>query len=238
MMVDKKFTNLTKSFTISLKQLTSFNFVKKATWFGFGTYFFSLIGAMIIAFYLGSREYSLFFNWIGELGSSSFTPIPYLHDIASAVAGFLTLPFYFYLEKILAPFPKNERELNRYSKLQQAITTYVLLSSIIGNVGLIGTGIFSMERNLQNLHFIFGSLAVCGYVTGATLMGLIILFYDVGIPKILGLYGTLGPLSAFILFLLGYCNGYLLTPFFEWMVLFSLLLFLATLAAIVFHEDI
>ncbi|MHA1724797.1 MAG: hypothetical protein ACTSYC_00875 [Promethearchaeota archaeon] len=237
-MVEKKVISSNKSFTISLKKLTSPNFAKKATGIGFGSYFFSLIVAMIIAFYFGTCEYSLFFNWVGELGSSSCTPIPYLHDITSAAAGLLTIPFYFYLEKILAPFPKNEKQLKRYSKLQQAIATYALLSCIIGNVGLIGTGIFSTERNLLDLHFLFGSLAFCGHLVGATLIGIIILFYNVDIPKILGLYGTLGPLSAFIIFLLGYYARYLLTPFFEWMLLFSLLLFLITLATIVFYEDL
>lgn len=190
-----------------------------------------IVIGVIIANFLDPDGYSIVTNWISDLGTSAHTPAPYLYDIACIVAGSLTIPFSFYMENVLAPLPSESANTRDYSRLRFRLASYAFLFNIIGNIGYIGVGVFSGDRNYFNLHMITSSLAFGGFTLGAFFMGWLIIFYDTKIPKVIGIYGVIGPFTTIIIFLI------ISNPLWEWILLFSILAWIIPLSLVVFHES-
>ncbi len=214
---------------------TNFKVVKFSAMIVMGGYILLLIIGVIIAAFLDPDGYTILDNWISDLGSSDHTPAPFLYDIACIIAGSMTIPLTYYMEKLLAPLPKR-RELGEqhYSRLRFRLSSFAFLFSLIGNFGYIGVGIFSADRDYdflsvlgQGPHGIMSYLAFGGFTFGAFFMGWLIVLYNTKIPKILGIYGIFGPLIVTILNLI---DG---TPLLEWMLLFSILIWIIPLSLIV-----
>jgi hypothetical membrane protein len=198
-------------------------------------YIFLLIIGVIVAVLLDPDGYTIWDNWISDLGSINHTPVPFLYDIACIIAGTMTIPLTFYMEKLLAPLPKRTKlSSEHYSRLRFRLSSFAFLFSIIGNFAYIGVGIFSADRDYEWLellgqgpHGIMSYLAFGGFTFGAFFMGWLIVLYNTKIPKILGIYGIFGPLIVTILNLI---DG---TPLLEWMLLFSILIWIIPLSLIV-----
>jgi len=190
-----------------------------------------IIIGIIIAAYFDPDGYSILTNWISDLGGSPHTPAPFLYDIACIVAGSLTIPLAFYIENLLAPLPKRTGSQIHYSRMRFRLVSSALLFSLVGSIGYVGVGIFSEDRNFYNLHSITSSLAFGGFTLGAFFMGWTIVLYDTKIPKILGIYGIIGPFTTIIIFLL------ISNPLWEWLLLFSILAWIIPLALIVFNKE-
>jgi hypothetical membrane protein len=198
-------------------------------------YILLLIIGVIVATLLDPDGYTILDNWISDLGSINDTPAPFLYDIACVVAGSMTIPLTFYMERLLAPLPKrNELKENHYSRLRFRLSSFAFLFSLIGNFGYIGVGIFSADRDYEWLevlgqgpHGIMSYLAFGGFTFGAFFMGWLIILYATKIPKVLGIYGIFGPLTVAILNLIDS------TPLLEWMLLFSILIWIIPLSLIV-----
>lgn len=190
-----------------------------------------IIIGIIVAAYLDPDGYSIVTNWISDLGGSPHTPAPYLYDIACIMAGVLTIPFAFYMENILAPLPKMGNPQIHYSRMRFRLVSSAFLFSLIGSIGYIGVGIFSENRDYYNLHTITSSLAFGGFTLGAFFMGWTIVLYATKIPKLLGIYGIIGPLTTIIIFLL------IGNPLWEWLLLFSILAWIIPLSLFVFTKE-
>jgi hypothetical membrane protein len=194
-----------------------------------------LIIGVIVAALLDPDGYTIWNNWISDLGSSNDTPAPYLYDIACIIAGSMTIPLTFYMEKILAPLPKRTKfRGEHYSRLRFRLSSFAFLFSIIGNFAYIGVGIFSADRDFKALevlgigpHNLMSYLAFGGFTFGAFFMGWLIVLYNTKIPKILGIYGIFGPLTIAIL------NLIIGNELLEWMLLFSILIWIIPLSLIV-----
>ena len=219
--------------------VTNYNFVKFSAMIVMVGYIGLLIIGVIVAALLDPEGYTIWDNWISDLGSINHTPVPFLYDIACIVAGCMTIPLTFYMENLLAPFPKRT-ELNQqhYSRLRFRLSSYAFIFSIIGNLGYIGVGIFSADRDFEFLsvlgqgpHGIMSYLAFGGFTLGAFFMGWLIVLYNTKIPKILGIYGILGPLTVAIINLIDS------TPFLEWLLLFSILVWIIPLSLILFMKE-
>lgn len=217
------------------KFATNFNVVKICAMGVMFGYILLLIIGVIVAALLDPEGYTIRNNWISDLGSINDTPAPYLYDIACIVAGSMTIPLTFYMENLLAPLPrKTKMRGEHFSRLRFRLSSFAFLFSIIGNFAYIGVGIFSADRNyvfLSDLgigfHDLMSYLAFGGFTFGAFFMGWLIVFYNTKIPKILGIYGIFGPLTVAILNLI---EG---NPLMEWMLLFSILIWLIPLSLIV-----
>ena len=201
-------------------------------------YILLLVIGVIVAALLDPDGYTIRDNWISDLGSFNHTPAPYLYDIACIIAGSMTIPLTFYMEKILAPLPKRtEIKVQHFSRLRFRLSSFAFLFSIIGNLGYIGVGIFSADRDFDSLsvlgqgpHGIMSYLAFGGFTFAAFFMGWLIVLYDTKIPKILGIYGICGPLIVAILNLIDS------TPLLEWALLFSILIWVIPLSLIVLFK--
>ncbi len=221
-------------------KVTSYTFMKYSVLLVLIGYILLLIIGVIVAALFDPDGYTIWNNWISDLGSSDHTPAPILYDIACIIAGSMTLPLTFYMENLLAPLPYYDKTLLRkqhFSRLRFRLSSFAFLFSIIGNFGYIGVGIFSADRNYSFLsilgegpHDIMSYLAFGGFTFGAFFMGWLIVLYQTKIPKILGIYGILGPLITAIL------NLIYSTPLLEWFLLFSILLWIIPLSLLVLYK--
>lgn len=214
---------------------TNFNVVKISAMGVMFGYIMLLIIGVIVAALLDPDGYTIWENWISDLGSINDTPAPYLYDIACIVAGSMTIPLTFYMENLLAPLPKRTKlRGEHYSRLRFRLSSFAFLFSIMGNFAYIGVGIFSADRDYDFLsvlgmrpHGLMSFLAFGGFTFAAFFMGWLIVLYDTKIPKILGIYGIFGPLIITILNLIDS------TPLLEWMLLFSILIWIIPLSLII-----
>ena len=221
------------------KIVTNFDIVKHCAFIVMIGYILLLIIGVIVATFLDPDGYTIWNNWISDLGSSNHTPAPLLYDIACIIAGSMTIPLTFYMENLLAPFPKKTQSSGVHiSRLRFRLSSFAFLFSIIGNFGYIGVGIFSADRDFEKLsvlgqgpHGIMSYLAFGGFTLGAFFMGWLIVLYDTKIPKMLGAYGILGPLIVAIINLV---NS---TPLLEWLLLFSILAWIIPLSLILFMKE-
>ncbi|MFX0007514.1 MAG: DUF998 domain-containing protein [Candidatus Hermodarchaeota archaeon] len=221
---------------------TNFTVVKISAMGVMVGYILLLIIGVFVAMFLDPDGYTFWNNWISDLGSINDTPAPYLYDIACITAGILTIPITFYMENLLAPLPRRTKMRGEnFSRLRFRLSSFAFLSSIIGNFAYIGVGIFSADRNYNlisslgiGFHDLMSYLAFGGFTFGAFFMGWLIVFYDTKIPKILGIYGIIGPLTVAILNLV---EGIPLPgPLLEWMLLLAILIWLIPLSLIVLNK--
>lgn len=191
-----------------------------------------LLLAFVIAVNFGPRDYNLWDNYISDLGSFKFTPVPFILDLIAIITAILQIPIYsffikdFLLNQITNQFNSNNRilKITPISRLKKIahIALFFLNLSIIG---FFGIGIFSEDRTtVLELHLIFAILLFAGLTFGALFSGIIILLINTFIPRLLGLYMIFGPIVAGILFLFPPCG---ITRFLlEWIMFFAALIWL------------
>ncbi|MDD1778812.1 MAG: DUF998 domain-containing protein [Candidatus Helarchaeota archaeon] len=185
--------------------------------------FFGCLGlAVIIAVALGGHNYNIIDHWISDLGNHNYTPAPFLLDIAVITAGILLVPFHLYMEKYLAPIPRTPEELPPPPRMSYRLMGLNFFFNCFGSVGLIGVGIFSEDRDIAGLHFIFSVLLFGSFAIGAIFLGLQITFIKQPIvPKplnyIIGAYGIFVPFT-----IAGFAT-FDLSPLWEWILFFVLI---------------
>lgn len=177
-----------------------------------GYYFLLLIGVLVAQWtpdWLAIDNYFIWNNWISDLGGASFTPMPIIFDFACILGGifciFLNLTLNFVFRK-------------------NTLARFGILIGLIGNLGYLGVGAFSINRNfLGVMHELFSGIAFGGFVLWTFLLGWCIILYNIEIPKKIGWYGIIGPLTTMILFWI--CKN----PLCEWLLLFSIIVFVASI---------
>ena len=65
------------------------------------------------------------------------------------------------------------------------------LSIMIGDIGFIGIGIFSLDRNYFYTHFLFASFVLCVYIFAAFFISLLIVLRKFSLPTIMGVIGLI-----------------------------------------------
>jgi hypothetical membrane protein len=186
------------------------------------SFFGLLVIAVIIASIWGPEGYNIVDNWISDLGSFNYTPAPFLLDIAVISAGILLIPFYFYLEKYLAPIPHVPEDLPAPTRMTYRLMALNFFFNCLGTIGLLGVGIFSEDRDIAGLHFTFSALLFGSFAIGSIFLGLrITLLKQAIIPRpynfIVGIYGI------FVPFTVGAFAVFNLSPVWEWTLFFVLL---------------
>jgi hypothetical membrane protein len=200
--------------------LTRPDLVRKSTIAGFSIYSLAIIIGYIVAQF-DPQGYNPLKNYISDMGSFRHTPFPYLLDFGCMITSFLLLPTILYMEKILAPLPEKAENLP-VSRMRLRLGSYGFFWMIIGLIGMFGVGLFSEDRTtVFGLHWLFTIVVFGGLAIGGIFFGLLILFYDTLLPKLLGLYMVFIPsMSAALAFGLGF------PPILEWIMFFSILAYL------------
>jgi len=230
-------SNLIRRFA---KNLINPKIVRSAIIINLITFIPGLILCVLIANFFGSQGYNIWENYISDLGSIIYTPVPILFDFIIIFGAILTIPAFLYNNKFLMEGTK-EIILNSAEKIWKrlyylfidisAILGYFFL--LIGSVGMFGIGIFSIDRS-PPIHFFFSVFVFAGLIFGALFAGIAILLKKVICPHFLGLYMIIGPFMAGFLFLNPPVS--ITIQFLEWIMLFAQQIWLIPAAFYTLHH--
>lgn len=174
-------------------------------------------------------RYSIWTNWISDLGSIRFTPAPFILDFMLISAGCLMIPVFFYLYNKLKPAPSKINSLNgdtKIAKIYGKITTFWL---IFGAIGAIGCGIFSEDRSIFDLHEVFSIVVFGGFAIGGLCAAFVFLLKDTFIHKIFGIIILCSPVATLLFVINPFNNFYIL----EWLMMFGIFAWIIPIALIV-----
>jgi len=166
--------------------------------------------------------FSLTVNYVSDLGSKNFIPFPYVHNLICVFGGVVSLPVNFFVRKKLRIVYKSSKHSVLFVELGVAL-------GIIGNIGYIFLGIFSLDRGGPGgiYHGIITFISFGGYILSIYFFSLNIVLSHKCKLKHLGLFGLIVPIAL----LFAYCAT---IPLIEWFLLSSILLFLLLLDYYVF----
>ena len=178
-----------------------------------------VINVFISSFY----GYSLTMNYISDLGSNKVIPFPYFHDLTCMFGGLITLPTIFFVRRKLRIQYKNSKHSILFLEVGVVL-------GIVGNVGYIFLGVFSLDRAGpgQIYHGIIAFISFGGYVISIFFFSLNIILSHKCRLKNLGAFGLV--VSILLVFL--YCM--ITTPLIEWFLLSSIVLFMLFLEYYIF----
>lgn len=189
------------------------------------TFLPGLIVCVLIADSFGPQGYELWDNFISDLGSINYTPVPFIFNFIVMVAGIFTFPAYLYNNKFLLEGVKEnvfDSELKIWKRLYYfiigicAILGYFFL--LVGSIGMFGIGIFSIDGSSE-IHFFFSVLVFAGLIFGALFAGIAVFLKKVICPHYIGLYMIFGPFIAGFLYLNPPFS--ISVQFLEWIMLFA-----------------
>lgn len=200
--------------------------------------YIGLVGIGVLVAALTKPPYTIWSNWISDLGSHDNTAVPVLYDLACISAGVLTIPFIFYLERYITPIPRKEEDFPVPHRWAYRLMSMGLLWSMIGSIFYIGVGIFSADRNIKitpdlGAHDLVSFGAFGGFALAAIFLGFILIFVRQPIvPKPynypLGIWGVIGPITVAIFNLIDIPG--VPGPLMEWSLLFAILAWIVPLA--------
>lgn len=209
--------------------LTSPKVVIRSTFIASGIFLPAVIIGVIVAQF-DPDGYNMIDNFISDMGSFNHTPLPYFLDYGAMLTCFFMIPLGFYIDKVLAPLPRNLNEPRESSRFRLRLGSYGLMFFLIGLIGFFGIGLFSEDRSgllkpwgLPGLHGPFSYVVFGGLAFAGLFFGFLIVLYRTLIPKALGVYMMFIPPIPGVLFILGADPS---RPFWEWMLLFSLFLWI------------
>lgn len=222
------------------KTLISPKRVKIAIIINLITFIPGLIFCVLIANFFGLQGYNIWDNYISDLGSIVYTPIPSIFDIILIFGAIFTIPVYLYNNKFLMEGTK-EIILNSTEKIWKKLYyLFMDISAILGyffllvaSVGMFGIGIFSIDRS-PPIHYFFSFFVFAGLIFGALFAGIAILLKKVICPHFLGLYMIFGPFIAGFLFLNPPAS--ITLQFLEWIMLFAQQIWLLPAAFYTLHH--
>lgn len=215
---------LKSSFINIFERLTERRVIKFITLSAITVYWTSFISSFILIGFFGNNGYSPFSNLISDMGSSQYSPIPIIFDLGCIIPGLLSFPISFYIYRYLRE--NGNPETNSYF-FYKAILLFMLVSGIIGDVGFVGIGIYSVDRNPYNIHHLFASFLFVGYFISTFLTGILTVFFKIKINRMIGKLGLFLSSIIFVFYIILVISN-IDFVFFEWIANFSLLIWLYT----------
>lgn len=210
-----------------------------------------IIMGVLVAVFLGPGNYNMMDNYISDMGSHRYTPIPKFLDDGVMITSILLVPVSFYLKKI---FDLKSNQLETI-KISPKYSSLVLISFLIGLFGIFGAGFFSEDiaislyphtTSAYDIHEIFTVVEFVGVASAGLFIGIIFVRFPQGIIEICG-YEKMSKIVPIIMGLLMifltpiFCAFFLLelppsTPFWEWMLFFSIFGWILPLGVAVLHQ--
>ena len=203
--------------------LTKPKIVKISIYISLLTFLPGIILGLIIAINFGSLGYNVWFNWISDLGSLTFTPAPFILDLTCILSAIFIIPLLLNLSRLYSSHQNHKLDNSKkehYIILFRRIFGYTGVACLfIGVIGMFFIGVFSLDRSPFDLHFYFSTSAFGGFAFGAFFTGLAIVLRKRIFPKTVGYFMIFGPSTASILYLI--CPAPLTRQFLEWILMFS-----------------
>ncbi|MFW9873997.1 MAG: hypothetical protein ACFFG0_12895 [Candidatus Thorarchaeota archaeon] len=218
--VDKATTKLERKSQVKILQKVSSNRPFKMTLLGaMITYLALLFSSLSIVIVF---DFNILIHTISDLGKSLFTPVRLLFDGACIIAGLITIPYNFFIKKSVIYSPAGN---STKAKLLKSTSYLGIVCGVIGGVGYIFVGIFSLERAgpYGMYHGLCAAIAFFGFVFSILCFSLHAIFEHAHIPKGFGICGVVLPLLFFVV------NFIFATPLLEWLLLFSILIHICPL---------
>ena len=206
-------------------KVTEPRIVKISIYISLLTFLPGIILGLIIAINFGSLPYSLWINYISDLGSLKYTPAPFILDVTCTLSAIFIVPLILNLSRLyssnMVDNVDNSKRTYYINKFRRTFGYLGVIFLFVGVFGMFFVGIFSLDRSPLNAHYYFSTLAFGGFAFGAFFTGLAIVLKKKLFPKAIGYFMILGPSTASIIFLV--CPEPLTRQFLEWLMLFSAL---------------
>jgi hypothetical protein len=184
----------------------------------------SLFIGVIIAMIWGPQGYSIWTNYISDLGSFNYTPAPFILDFSAMITSILLIPILLFFNNLLKSTSEAIEGSLAVEKLR-LIRLVGIFFLYIGLIGFFGIGLFSEDRSTSlGLHYFFSVVVFGGLTFGALFSGTYIFLTKTFFSRVLGLYMMIVPMLTAIFFLI--------TPepftiyFLEWVMLFGIIAWL------------
>ena len=221
--INPQFTKVKRNSKKFYDKVTEPKIVKISIYISLATFLPGIITGLIVAIYYGHLPYSLWLNYISDLGSFKFTPAPFILDVTCALSAIFIVPLILNLSRLYSSNmsenidnSKRTRNINKFRRIFGYIGVSFLF---VGVFGMFFVGIFSLDRSPMDAHYYFSTLAFTGFAFGAFFTGLAIVLKKKLFPKAIGYFMMLGPSTASILYIIS--PEPLTRQFLEWVMLFS-----------------
>src|SRR5271157_3679763 len=189
--------------------------------------------AFVFAYFIGGPKsppgnYSILNNYISDLGGHKFTPVPDLFDVVCIVTASLFGVVLTYANKVFAREIVEMPDITvTRRRILQAIRVLGFIGSIIGIAGLFCVGVFSEDRstigNVGHIHFAVSVITWVDLAIGSLGLGLLAVLGKIFIPKTLGVFMIMGPLTSVAIFGIAMLLKEISLPPLEWVMLVAVL---------------
>jgi len=218
--------------------LTKPKLIKLCMYFSLLIFLPSLLIGVFIAYFLGPESYNIWYNYISDLGSLRYTPTPFLLDISAMITSILFIPIFVYFSSLL--YKDYKHSSGYFGKIFSIITKILSIIGLfflfLASIGFFGIGLFSEDRTTElGLHLKFSVLVFGAFALAAIYNGLVIMFKDTIFYKIIGVFMFFATPTMAILFVINPAS--LSKPFIEWMILFSIMIWIIPIYYIM-HKNI
>ena len=223
--INPQFTKVKRNSKKFYDKVTEPKIVKISIYISLATFLPGIITGLIVAIYYGHVPYSLWLNYISDLGSFKFTPAPFILDVTCALSAIFIVPLILNLSRLYSSSMSenidNSKRTYYINKFRQVFGYMGVSFLFVGVFGMFFVGVFSLDRSPMDAHYYFSTLAFTGFAFGAFFTGLAIVLKKKLFPKAIGYFMILGPSTASILFI--FSPEPLTRQFLEWIMLFSAL---------------
>jgi hypothetical membrane protein len=188
-----------------------------------------LVVAYLLAYFLGGPNsppghFSILNDYISDLGGHKFTPAPDLFDAVCIITACLFFVVLVYANKVLADqISAMDNTTSTRIKTLQALRVLGFIGSIVGIAGLIGVGVFSEDRStigdVSRIHWDVSAITWVDLAIGSLCLGLLAVMATVLIPKKLGVFMLVGPLTSVVFFAIAQFQQELTMHPLEWVML-------------------
>ncbi len=197
-----------------------FKYVKIITILSVIILIISYLTSFLITKLFGDKNFTIFLNAVSDLGQKLYSPLPLLFDLGCIFSGILMFPFIFnfflsFLFKLEINFTNIKHKI-----FYRALAILAFSFLLNGNIGLVGVGIFSLDRNPFYLHYVFAFFLFIGYPFFAFFIRLIYLIYKISIPSYLLISGFVYFITFLVLLLMAYVYFPVFATLFEWILVF------------------
>ena len=183
--------------------------------------------SVITAFFFGPESYNIWNNYISDLGSFNYTPLPFILDFIAMSTALLLIPIFIFFTRLLYKNPKEEIYgfWRIFYILMRVIIVIGFIFLILAVIGLFGIGLFSEDRTTElGLHIFFSYIVFGAFSFSAIFIGVVILLKKTPFFRPIGLFMIFSTPSMGILFII---NPHFFTrEFIEWMLFISIVIWL------------
>ncbi len=173
---------------------------------------------------IGPGTYNFMDNFISDLGSSRYTPAPWLLDVISMISAILLVPSLIYSKKITDQDIREQTRSPAFIAAGKGGNWVGFAVLYVGIVGLFGIGLFSEDRSFGGLHYLFSLVVFTGFAVGSSTLGIVGIINKTHIPKSLNLIMVAFPLLASTLYAWNMLQEHqpFPKPLLEWLMLLSI----------------